>query len=197
MVAAGCTQGIPDVEEVQVTAASTEVSIIEATDIPLSTASPAPLPAVVAGQALQVYRTMLITQVNAEQLLEAAIQIDVGEGGENLQESTVLMSLSASIISIDDLINNVQAPDLIHNPWQRANFAHQETKVVLGSWLRDEANASQVVEAIVPVIEDIRRDVGEVEETLVSEYSYDQAELDQERQALMEVLRQMLGGSVE
>ena len=48
-----------------------------------------------------------------------------------------------------------------------------------------------------PVIEDIRRDVGEVEETLVSEYSYDQAELDQERQALMEVLRQMLGGSVE
>ena len=51
------------------------------------------------------------------------------------------MSLSALIISVDDLIKNVQAPDLIYNPWQRANFEHQETKVVLGSWLKDEANA--------------------------------------------------------
>jgi hypothetical protein len=88
-------------------------------------------------------------------------------------------------------------PDLIYNPWQRANFAHQETKVVLGSWLKDEANAFQVVEAMDPVIEDLRKNVGELEEALISEYGYDQAELDQERQALMEVMRQRFTGSVE
>ena len=121
---------------------------------------------------------MLTTQVNAEQLREAAIQIDIGEGKENLQEDTILMSLSASIISVDDLFKNVQALDKFYNQWQRANFAHQETKVVLSSWLRDEVNASEVVEAIAEVIEGIRRNVVEVEETLISEYGYDQAELD-------------------
>ena len=197
MVAAGCTQGKSGVEEGKVTATSTEVSVIEAADISQPTVSPTPLSTVVAGQALQVYKTMLITQVTAEQLREVAIQIDAGEGGENLQESTDLMSLSALIISVDDLIKNVQVPDLIYNPWQRANFAHQETKVVLGSWLKDEANAFQVVEAMDPVIEDLRKNVGELEEALISEYGYDQAELDQERQALMEVMRQRFTGSVE
>jgi hypothetical protein len=38
---------------------------------------------------------MLLTQVIAEQLREVAILIEAGEGGENLQESTDLMSLSA------------------------------------------------------------------------------------------------------
>ena len=70
---------------------------------------------------------MLITQVNAEQLREAAIQIDIGEGKENLQEDTILMSLSASIISVDDLFKNVQAPDKFYNQWQRANFAHHQS----------------------------------------------------------------------
>ena len=140
---------------------------------------------------------MLTTQVNAEQLREAAIQIDIGEGKENLQEDTILMSLSASIISVDDLFKNVQALDKFYNQWQRANFAHQETKVVLGSWLRVEANASEVVEAMVLVIEGIRRIVVEVKETLISEYGYDQTELDQERQALMEDMRLMLNGDGE
>ena len=45
------------------------------------------------------------------------------EGGENLQEAAVLISLSASIISVDDLFKNVQALDNIYSPWQRANFA--------------------------------------------------------------------------
>lgn len=69
--------------------------------------------------------------------------------------------------------------------------------MVLGSWLKDEANAFQVVEAMDPVIEDLRKNVGELEEALISEYGYDQAELDQERQALMEVMRQRFTGSVE
>ena len=188
MVAAGCTQGNSGVEEAQVTATSTEVSVIEVADISQPTVSPTPLSTVVAGQALQVYKTMLLTQVTAEQLREVAIQIDAGEGGENLQESTDLMSLSALIISVDDLIKNVQAPDLIYNPWQRANFAHQETKMVLSSWLKDEADAFQVVEAMDPVIEDLRRNVGELEEALISEYGYDQVELDQERQAFIDKL---------
>ena len=197
MVAAGCTQGNSGVEEAQVTATSTEVSVIEAADISQPTVSPTPLSTVVAGQALQVYKTMLLTQVTAEQLREVAIQIDAGEGGENLQESTDLMSLSALIISVDDLIKNVQVPDLIYNPLQRANFAHQETKMVLSSWLKDEADAFQVVEAMDPVVEDLRRNVGELEEALISMYGYDQVELDQERQALMDVMHQMFTGSVE
>lgn len=69
--------------------------------------------------------------------------------------------------------------------------------MVLSSWLKDEADAFQVVEALDPVIEDLRRNVGELEEALISEYGYDQVELDQERQALMEVMRQMFTGSVE
>lgn len=47
------------------------------------------------------------------------------------------------------------------------------------------------------VIEDIRRDVGEVEETLVSEYGYDRTELDHERLMVLEVMQQMLGGGAE
>jgi len=52
--------------------------------------------------------------------------------------------------------------------------------VVLGSWLKDGANAFQVVEAIDPAIEDLRSNVGELEEALIREHGYDQAELDQE-----------------
>ena len=69
--------------------------------------------------------------------------------------------------------------------------------MVLSSWLKDEADAFQVVEALDPVIEDLRRNVGELEEALISEYGYDQVELDQERQALMEVMCQMFTGIVE
>ena len=61
MVAAGCTQGKSGVEEVKMTATSTEVSVIEAVDIPQPNASPTPLSTVVAGQALQAYKTMLLT----------------------------------------------------------------------------------------------------------------------------------------
>jgi hypothetical protein len=75
MVAAGCTQAKSGVEEVKVTATSTEVSLIEAADIPPPNASPTLLSTVVAGQALQAYKTILLMQVTAEQLREVAIRL--------------------------------------------------------------------------------------------------------------------------
>lgn len=57
IVAAGCRLGKSGVEEVKVTATSTEISVIGVADIPQPTASPTPtsLSTVVAGQALQAY----------------------------------------------------------------------------------------------------------------------------------------------
>jgi hypothetical protein len=194
LVITGCTQGASGEENDSVVAASMEVIITKVADTPQPTASPMPLPTVMAGQALQIYRTMLIIQANAEQIREVAILLDSGAGEANLKESPMMMSLSVSVVSVDDLIKNVQESNSISLPWQRAYFVHQESKEVLGSWMGGEAKASQVIEAMVPVIDDIRRDVIEVEETLVSEFGYDRSELDQERQAVLEVMRQMLGG---
>ena len=58
-------------------------------------------------------------------------------------------------------------------------------------------SASQAVGELTPVIEDIRQDVSEVEEALVSENGYDRVELNQEHLMVFEVLRRMLGDGEE
>ena len=58
-------------------------------------------------------------------------------------------------------------------------------------------SASQAVGELTPVIEDIRQDVSEVEEALVSENGYDRVELNQERLMVFEVMQRMLGEGEE
>jgi hypothetical protein len=189
----GCTRGALVGEQDSVVETSTMVATIEIVDTSQPTASPTLLPTQVAGQALQVYRTMLIIQANSEQLQATAALVDTQEGELNLKESPMMMSLSVSIVSVDDLITNLQAPNNVLLPWQRALIVHQETKEILSSWLRDATVPSEVIGATMPVIGDIQRDVGEVETTLHSEYGYDRTELERERQAVLEIMRQMLG----
>lgn len=137
---------------------------------------------------------MLIIQANAEQLKEVDKLVEAEAVEMRLIVSPMMMSLSVSIVSINDLFSNVHAPTSKSLLWKRAHFVHQGTEAVLESWLQGEMSASQAVGELTPVIEDIRQDVSEVEEALVSEFDFNRGELDQERLMVLEVMQRMLGG---
>lgn len=70
------------------------------------------------------------------------------------------------------------------------------------STIQTEISCTEVVESQQPavshtpiptVIADLRQDVSEVEEALVSEYGYDRGEIDQERLMVLEVMQRMRG----
>ena len=71
-VITGCTQGVRDKDEAPVSTRQTEISITEVAESQQPAASHTPLSTVIAGQSLQVYRTMLVIQANAEQLKKTA-----------------------------------------------------------------------------------------------------------------------------
>ena len=191
-VVTGCIQGVTDKEEAPVSTIQTEISSTEVVESQQPAVSHTPIPTVIVGQSVQVYRTMLIIQANAEQLKEADKLVEAEAVEMRLIESP-MMSQSVSIVSINDLISNIHAPTSISLPWKRAHFVHQGTEAVLESWLQGEMSASQAVGELTPVIEDIRQDVSEVEEALVSEYGYDRGEIDQERLMVLEVMQRMRG----
>lgn len=197
LMVTACTQGEQSGEDDFVTDIPTDVIIDEAPSTPVPASDPTPLPTVISGQALQAYRTMLIIQANTELLREAAIETAASGGEGNLQDSELLRALTLSVVSADELFVQVQAPDGANLLWQRAIFAHQEIKEVLGSWMQGEADALLVVDALAPVILDIQRDVHEMEELLVAEYGFERAALERERQTLVEVMLEMMGGEDE
>jgi hypothetical protein len=193
----GCTPGNPELEEAQVTKATTIMipSTATGTSIPVVTATPQPTN--VAEQGLQVFRTLLIIQANAEQLQEVARQAVENQEAEDLQASTFLIGLSTSILGVNDLLLNVQPPEGTRPSWQVGSSIQQEMITILQRWLEGEAEASQVVEMMDALIKEIDQEVSTVEGILVDELGYDQAALELERQAMLEVMQQMFGGRGE
>ena len=189
----GCTPGSPELEEVLVTEATMEVITSTPGSIPRPVATATSKPTSVVEQGLQVFRTLLIIQANAEQLQVVARQTVERQGVENLEASSALMRLSASILGVDDLLLNVQPPEGTSLSWQVGNSVQQQMITVLQRWLKGEADASQVVETMDGIIEDISQEVSTVEAILVDELGYDRAGLEQERQGVLEVMQQMFG----
>jgi len=187
----GCTPGSAEVEEALATKATMEVIASTPKDTPRPVATATSKPTSVVEQGLQVFRTLLIIQANAEQLQEVARQALESQGVENLEASTVLMSLSASILSVDDLLLNVQPPEGTRLSWLAGSSVQQEMITVLQRWLKGEIDASQVVEVMDGLIEDISQEVNTVEGLLVDKLGYDYAGLEQERQAVFGVMKQM------
>jgi len=187
----GCTPASAEVEEALATKATMEVIASTPKDTPRPVATATSKPTSVVEQGLQVFRTLLIIQANAEQLQEVARQALESQGVENLEASTVLMSLSASILSVDDLLLNVQPPEGTRLSWLAGSSVQQEMITVLQRWLKGEIDASQVVEVMDGLIEDISQEVNTVEGLLVDKLGYDYAGLEQERQAVFGVMKQM------
>lgn len=167
---------------------STEMPIPSLTPEPSPTtppATPTPLPPEFTDLIKHIYLTILMTQVDAQLVSEAANRALSGELSGTDQFATTLV-IASLIEAVDETLTADQPPEALLGPWEDAHSIHEQTKQYLSAWFNSEADAAATVASMQAVLAQAETVMVEVDSIFADQYGYDLEELAAQRQETLD-----------
>jgi hypothetical protein len=148
-------------------------------------ATPTSLPAELLDLIKHVYITILMTQVDAQMVAEAANRSLSGElsGADRFATTIMIASL---IQAVDESLSADQPPEALLGPWQDARSIHDQTKQLLSAWFNSEADAAATVSSMQPVLDEAESILTDLETILAEQYDFNPDELAAQRQETLQ-----------
>ena len=150
-------------------------------------ATPTPLPTELLDLIKHAYITILMTQVDAQLVSEAASRSVAGDlsGADKFATTLVIASL---IEAVDESLTADQPPEALLGPWEDAHSVHEQTKQHLSAWFNNEADAATTVASMQAVLAQAETVMVEVDSIFADQYGYDLEELAAQRQETLDSL---------
>lgn len=172
------------------------------TDTPSPTPIPSPTPTMAATalpedlreQILETWRPLVVAQMNAEMLMEAAVKVQAGDlaGFESLG---TLIVLAAFAEAVDESLPTVEPMPELQGSWNKMLTVHERTKETLSAWYNDEIDSAQVIEEVEPLVSDAESALTSAERVLANEYGLPTEELNAARQELLQEMRDVIAAT--
>lgn len=176
------------------TAAPTDTPTPTPIPSPTPTTSPTALPEDLKEEILETWRPLLVAQMNAGMLLEAAAKVQAGElaGFESLG---TLIAISAFVAAVDEALPAIEPMPELQGSWNEMLTVHERTKEILAAWYNDEIDSAQVIEQAEPLVADAESALSSAERVLANEYGVPAEELSAVRQEALQEMRDVIGAT--
>lgn len=152
------------------------------------TAAPTPavieLPEAEREQLLSTYKALLLVQINTGLLEDTARKIESGElsGFENF--GAVLVT-AAMLGASEEAFKELEPSDILKEHWLAAKAIHDQTRELMGRWVDEEINASDVLSEIEEPLVEIETIMTRAESELAERYGIDSSEMKAAREEIM------------
>jgi len=176
--------------QVPIVEAKESTSPIEPPTVPPEPTPEPPPPSVaveITDEAKQTYLAMLLIQIDAEFLMEAAERTKSGDL-EGFEQFGSLIVIAALIKGVDESLPEISPPPNLNTQWADALSVHEQAKSLLARWFNDEMNSSDVTSELGPLLMAIDASLLQAEEIIAAEYGLDPEELSSERDRILESL---------